>query len=324
MKSDYLEVKELIKRQVMDNEIMLYGDLFANYQKTYFWTNENIRGFINLLEDPSRALIVLSSGDLLFSLLNKGLLNIDTFDTNNMANYFTLGLKKALILKYNYQDFKDIVTKLKNYNISVEELSIIILDLIPYMDSEYRHFWYEIVDYNYFLQKECHTHLNLLLMLTLNYYRVDILYKLDYLKNEEEYNKLRCNLLLSNITFTNCNGLLLNDNFSNPYDLVYLSNIMDYFYPYHLKEFNINDALNYVTRISKLLNKDGLLLIDYLFAYQLCDFTEEANLVLQQDVLFDSKIDLLTFIEASQSSIITFPHLNLSNIKSAMMYKRIK
>ena len=79
----------------------------TKYSTLYFWTNENINAYLSLfpMEMYENALSVLSSGDHIFNLIQRGILDIDTFDSNLLTKYYALGLKKAMILKYSYKDF---------------------------------------------------------------------------------------------------------------------------------------------------------------------------------------------------------------------------
>lgn len=99
------ETKKLIERQVKDGFYFDLIDYKSICQPVYLWTNENVRGYQNLFEGKKNVLSVLSSGDQIFNMLLKGVIKIDTFDNNGLTEYFTLGLKKAMILKYSYEEF---------------------------------------------------------------------------------------------------------------------------------------------------------------------------------------------------------------------------
>ena len=100
------EVKKLINNQVINNNISVQGNAFAGFQKTYFFTNENINAYLNLVDltDKNNALTVLASGDQLFNLINKEITEIDTFDINKLTEYYVFGIRMAMIEKYNYKE----------------------------------------------------------------------------------------------------------------------------------------------------------------------------------------------------------------------------
>ena len=99
------------------------ADEHSKYSKIYFWTNENVDAYLNLVtfEGKDSALSVLASGDQLFNLICKGIINIDTFDSNKLTEYFAFGLKRAAILKYSYQDYIKYMGRLGQNNISSPE-----------------------------------------------------------------------------------------------------------------------------------------------------------------------------------------------------------
>ena len=56
-------------------------------------------------KDKKKALSVLASGDHVFNLIYYGILNIDTFDTNRLTEYYALGLKRAALLAFTYEEY---------------------------------------------------------------------------------------------------------------------------------------------------------------------------------------------------------------------------
>ena len=133
------ETKKLIERQVKDGFYFDLIDYKSICQPVYLWTNENVRGYQNLFEGKKNVLSVLSSGDQIFNMLLKGVIKIDTFDNNGLTEYFTLGLKKAMILKYSYEEFliktKKMCSSHDNPAMSLDELSVFVKELLPYMEE---------------------------------------------------------------------------------------------------------------------------------------------------------------------------------------------
>ena len=70
----------------------------------YAWTNESVYNALDFADayGRQRALSVLASGDQVFSMLDYKIDDIDTFDINALTEYYALGLKRAMILKYDY------------------------------------------------------------------------------------------------------------------------------------------------------------------------------------------------------------------------------
>ncbi|MBR2828102.1 MAG: hypothetical protein IKE70_02595, partial [Bacilli bacterium] len=102
IKEDIWGTKKLIEKKENDNNL----DNYNPYKSTYLWTNEDIIETLNQVKIPKKekALTVLSSGDHLFNLIVDGYKEIDTFDINRLSEYTSLGLKRAMILKYNLED----------------------------------------------------------------------------------------------------------------------------------------------------------------------------------------------------------------------------
>ena len=57
----------------------------------------------------NNGLTVLGSGVYAFSLITNGVMNVDTFDINRLIEFYALGLNRAMILKYSYQECLDIM-----------------------------------------------------------------------------------------------------------------------------------------------------------------------------------------------------------------------
>ena len=89
LRESEFKIRKLAKDSLNDNR-----SLHTSYSKVYLWTNENIDAYLNIVDISSKenALSVLASGDQTFNLITKGIMNIDTFDTNKLTEYFALGL----------------------------------------------------------------------------------------------------------------------------------------------------------------------------------------------------------------------------------------
>ncbi|MBE6156732.1 MAG: hypothetical protein E7161_03190 [Firmicutes bacterium] len=264
-------IKKVIYDQVKLNRLCLTGIRFSEHQKTYFWTNENIAAYLDLVdfEGKDSALAVLASGDQTFNLITKGIANIDTFDTNKFTEYFALGFKRALILKYNYQEFCIITQILRNPRLTKEELNEVFIGLFPFMELKHRIFWQQILDYNYQIQQEFGTNLNLLGILSLEKLSNRSMYSLffnNYLKDEESYEFLRSQLGLANISFTYSNAIDLPRVFSKSYDFILLSNILDYFYKSLGCNWDYEELQKYEQQLEPLLNDDGVIFLHYAMA----------------------------------------------------------
>lgn len=291
-----------------------YQNTFSKYSKIYASTNENIDGYLSKLnmEDKNSVLTVMSSGDHPFNVACYGVKDIDTFDINMLTKYFVLGLKRSAILTFNYKQYIRYMNKLF-YTKNIDEMSELIKLIMPSMDSEYRIYWKEIIDYNYQLQKKYKTHLNLFQLLSLDKeFTTDNL----YLLNEDNYNSLRNLLIKINITFTCCDCHELPNMFKKKYNLIILSNVLDYFFKNKKYRFGwkYKKLAEFEKSINPLLTNNGEIVLNYVF-----DYHKGQNEIIQYSTI--SERDL------RGEEIITFPSIREKSIsKSAMsaiiLYKK--
>lgn len=291
------EAKRIIATQIAYNRIFQFGASYSEYQRCYFWTNENVKKYLELADFANKcnALTVASSGDQAFNLINKGILNIDTFDVNRLTEYFAFGLKRAMISKYDYQSFCKNICELRESN-NIEYVSDIIMGLLPYMENEHALYWKMLVDYNKDLQQEFGTNLNLMLMLTFER-EVDIFKRgfNNYLSNEFEYEKLRKNLGNANITFNYVNAKDLTKSFDKKYDFILLSNILSYFNGIWGDVWTVDKLNAYIKELEKITNIDGVMFLQYLMFY--IQNGKESNILFQDSSVMKSDLSDLEIHE---------------------------
>ena len=271
--------KELLNKQYESGKAFCSGKPFSTYQKVYFSTNENIKTYINEsnIEGKTNALSVMASGDHSFNLIEKGILNIDTFDSNALTEFYVLGIKRAMIMRYSYKEYLITLNKLLDINTSLEELTSILTDLLSFMDTKYREYWREIINYNYLIQKKNNTNINLFSLLFINVIGGEkIIIKNNYLNDEETYNKFRENLIKANIIFKNVNALDLAKEFKGGYDIMLLSNIFEYLQHYFSKFYPMDKfIISYIEELISLMNIDGQIFLMYIFDYATRNYTRE-------------------------------------------------
>ena len=270
--------RNLINKQIKYNKIFYEGFKFDKYQKFYFCTNENIKSYINYFDysNKQKALTVLASGDHMFNLIEKRIKDIDTFDTNYLTKYYVFGLRYAMIRKYNYNEYLNTLKLLVDDNTSLDIITTIINELLPFMSSDYKRFWKQVNEYNYILQKKYKRNLNLLNMLSLGTCDVNyIMSKNSYLSNEENYNKLRNNLSSTNITYKNLDAIKIPEKYSDNYDLILLSNIPKYLGKYFWS-YDKNNFIEYINNLKNMLTDDGILFFNYIHDYSSNNITRKA------------------------------------------------
>ena len=262
------EVKKMIDINMFGAKNYDSTNLFAGFQRVYFQTNENIDGYLSLfdLSKKDNALCVAGSGDQVFSLISKGINNIQLFDINKLTEYMILGLKKAIILKYDYSDYFKITSILINSKTNFNEIYNILYELIPYMEVKYQNFWLEIINYYKMMQKNEKTNYNLIQMLSLTNIEHIVKNNSSYLNSEDDYNKLKYKLSECVIKFKTVNALTLKDEFKDSkFDLILLSNILDYFHMYWGTNWTIPYLDKYVNSLYSIMNDDSILYLHYAF-----------------------------------------------------------
>lgn len=262
--------KDMILRQVEDNKCSFIGEPFTQYQKVYFSTNENIKGYINSknLNNGENALTVLSSGDHVFNLVRENVLNIDAFDTNTLTEFYVFGIRIPMILKYDYRDYLEILNKIISEEITLDEMTTFFNDLLPYMDKKYRTYWNIIKEYNYKMQKEHNTNINLFNLITLgNYNFKKFILRNNYLEDDVSYEILRNNLKRVNIRFKNIDVLDISKNYNDKYDIILLSNIFDYMFKHFGYNYNYSDIKEYLNNLRNMLKENGSIFFKYIYNY---------------------------------------------------------
>ncbi len=259
--------QNLILKQITHSYLYAVLDYHELYSKTYLYSNENVTAYLKYLKflEKNRVLTVLGSGDQAFSLALKGFQKIDTFDINKLSEYLVFGLKKALILKYDYNKYLKFLSLVSKNAFSLLELTDILNKLLPLMDEEYRLFWQELIKYNKLLQQHKIEHLNLIQMLTIDSQKLVNKQNIPYLVSERKYEVLRNKLNTVEFTFQNIPGHLVPDTFKFKYNVIILSNILDYFTSCWGTSWTINDLQPYIDSLLEMLEKNGLLFLHYQF-----------------------------------------------------------
>ena len=267
MDESTLYAKEMIKNQVNQKRITNVFEPFSKYSKGYLWTNENIKEYINkkYISEYNSALSVTGSGDHLFNLILNNVLNIDTFDTNTLTEYNVLGLKKALIEKFKYNDFLTICELIANNMLTLVETTYLIKDLLPLMDKKYRKYWQKISEYNYQLQKNNDEYLDLFAMLFINITEKNkFIRRNSYLMGKDNYDKFKENMMRANINFYCTNAINILDTFPNQkYDVILLSNILDYI----TINWNYEQLRKFEDELLFITNNNGKIFLAYLLNY---------------------------------------------------------
>lgn len=308
------KTKLLISEQVSERRIFNKGIPFDSVQKVYYSTNENISGYMSLFDLNKDVLTVMGSGDHPFNAIVYGATSVDTFDTNLLTKFYALGIKRSAIMAFNYYEYLDFFKKIINNNISLEELNSLINQLYPYMDKNDRIFWKSILNYNNYIQKNSINPINLFRMLLINITPLnEDIKKNSYLFNENYYNILKSRISKYNFNFYNIECLDLPFKLNKRYDLIFLSNIADYFYQkfdYYWKYNNLSKVTNDFNRI---LNENGILFINYLYNFYSCISKKYRNTL--------ASASSLKLCDLINENYYTFNNIKSNNIKDGILIK---
>ena len=312
---------ELEKTKELIENYIKYHNAFSN--RVYSYTNENIKSYLNNFDfnNKNSALSVLSSGDQVFNLIHNGITNIDAFDSNYLTEFYSLGIKKAMILKYDYKDFLHKYLDLLLGYYSIYKESIFIEKLLPYMDNRYAMFWNDLVKFNYDLQSNNSDKRLLISDIVTKKFIMKDRIKLynNYLFSNEDYEILKDNLLNSKINFSCLDILDISNKFNNKYDFILLSNIFDYLDSRFKLGWNYFYLKEEINKMYPMLNNDGVMLIHYLFKCIMEDNKVKGTLIAGSNVKYND----LTNEELCYFDF--FDNKNYSdNMKDAMIYVRKK
>lgn len=279
-------------KQIIDMYFLGTSKLHDEYSHAYPVTNENISEVWDFFEfnENMKLLSVLASGDQIFDMISKGIKNVDTFDSNRVAEYYTLGFKKTAIENLGYYQFIEMLNHEKNgHNYEMEDY------VISCAPEEYKKFWQELlyclkqqgVKASVFDFSKGSGILEALLNNCCN-----------YLKCPENYANLQQRLKTSNITFNYCDITQIPLE-CGQYDLIFLSNIFDYYrdifrYPY--MQESRNKALEFFQSIyDKNLNKPGEIILtffEHTFITELLSNAVDKKITCTKKVLYPGAIGI--------------------------------
>ncbi|MBQ9834442.1 MAG: DUF3419 family protein [Bacilli bacterium] len=216
------DLNEAIKLyQIIKNDEAPGNAEYCDYHPFYENTNEHLAHLLKPLAIPSdsKILTILASGDQPFNFINKGITSIDTFDINKLTEYYALGFKRTAILTLTYEQY----LKLFSY-FSDDETRRMEDFIISSMPEDYKYFWTE---YKYALKELGYK--GSVFGISIRDIKDEENYlRNNYLLNAKVYKEFQQKLLNAKINFTHANVTELPTKFSQ-YNLVYLSNVMDYY-----------------------------------------------------------------------------------------------
>ena len=287
-----------------------------NYSNLYLFTNENINAMEKIIDLSNKNILtVCSSSDQYFNFLLNNNTNISTFDKNILTEYLYY-YKKAGIINLEFDEYIEFFMPkriIKNKLLSKEIYNQKIKQDLP---DKIQIFWNELYK-NYkgielFKSNLFQTN-KYYYKLTLNnnkYLQENNYYKLkEKLKNEDEIIFYTIDIFKNKIPT------------KNKYDFIYLSNILEYLEAPNTKEY-LKKVKIIIKELSKNLNEEGIIALQYLFTY-LDDYTTRRKNDLRDIINYN------TFIK-KECTLITFEG-GLTNYKNRikdldglLLYKKKK
>lgn len=246
---DLNEAIKLYKR-IADGDVP-FGNDYCNYHMFYGNTNEHLANLLSPFTIPcdSRILTVLASGDQPFNFINKGITSIDTFDINKLTEYYALGFKKTALEVLNYEQYLKLFYS--NDKKAIHALEKFVITCMP---EDYQCFWTE---YKYILKEQGYD--ASVFDLALTNIREEKMYDTNnYLENENAYKEFRQKLQKAKINFIHADVTELPEKFSQ-YNLVFLSNIFDYYDTVIFKDLESREALRKAVELTKQIYTKNLL-----------------------------------------------------------------
>ena len=240
------DITESLK--IIDNRVSNINGCSTFHSSSFIYkmANEDVSIYKDYLKNSRRILSVISSGDQIIESITSEKKIIDCFDISKYPKYY-LTLKLAAIKALKKEDYAKLfiespLTTLDEYydDLYYENIRKNLNGIYKeYWDALFSHTdWYEIFGSRLF-QSDAMPN--------------DFIYKsLSYLKDENYY-KLRKNIENAELNFYEGDIFTLVSSLTSKYDLVYLSNIIDYAnkkdYKNLLSKFNLNDngvVLSYI------------------------------------------------------------------------------
>ena len=209
--------------------------MFHESSAIYKSSNERLSNISKYLKNNKKILTVISSGDQIINSILEGIVNIDAFDISTFPKYF-LFLKLAAIKRLSKEEYINFFFE----SPTTEEIYDDLYDLIRQeLNKENKEFWDSL--FNYFDWYDIY---NSTLFSSEFMSKKTIIEENIYLK-EENYNKLKSMIDSVNINTYTGNILNLNNLHSKEYDIIYLSNIINYVdkieYKKLLDKFNLSE-----------------------------------------------------------------------------------
>ena len=225
------DIMDSIERDLKYTEDILEGNETPwNYGKIYSSANDSMDYIMPLLDIENKDILtVLGSGDQAFHFYENGATNIELYDINKLCLYYYY--LRLWIIKYNNSFYPE-YRKVNNLNEYLEQMLCFIKPASEKEEQAYK-YWISLI---YRTKKSIDNHL---------FYR-------DYCyPGNEIYDLSNLKKVLPNDPIFYNYDLTKKINSKKQYDMVFISNIIEWVFDYRW------DADTLVDNLANLVNKDG-------------------------------------------------------------------
>ena len=241
-----MENRDIAQKIVRGNYINLnHQSTFHPQSFIYKKTNEQLYEFFDLLLNKDTILSVIGSGDQILNALLTKPSKVDAFDISVFPQYF-LRLKIGAIKSISREDYIRFFFSPTKTNLDEYYDDLYFEQIKNELDKETENFWTYLFQFN-----DWYEIYNSILFSSENVVEQEALKQNKYLE-ETNYYQLRENLRKANIHYIESN--LLDLSIEESYDLIYLSNIIEYV-----------KKSDYLKKIGELSQKSKGIIISYIF-----------------------------------------------------------
>ena len=242
------------------NDLFDVDTLFSHRSRVYLFSNEPLitdKAFFNDADLSNKSIFsIIASGDFFFNSGLFGCKNMTLVDINEYAYYY-FEIKRAMIKKYNYEEFITMYKDLDNIYYKFNEYSSFIKDDIRNrIINKFSLYADDVSSFVKNISWSCSYEFNNLdnISRRIDFFRTHNL----YLSSEDNYNKLKSLLLKDDIVLNMYVSSLFDLDLDNmeKFDYIYLSNIGDYCDTSLFYEFLLNIK-------NKILNETGKIILVY-------------------------------------------------------------
>ena len=268
--------QNITKAKSIINEQNKFIPNYGIMDKIEPFTTQNIKGLLNEFNlQNKKVLTILGNSDQLIDMCLIGVNDINTFDINPLTKYY-YDLKKAALLSnitmeqfleyfcYYHYPFYNGINK-RSFNTETFE------KICQYLEEESYKFWSCLYDeYNHL---QIRNGKSLFLGNELPY--KILIQTINYLNNNTNFYITKERIKNLNLSFINEDVRKLSNVLNEKYDFIFLSNIIEYLFKTNLNSTNENhnnqnqlsklqEFKNLLITYSNLLNKDGILMANYI------------------------------------------------------------